>query len=301
VAPLTLDFLTFDLRLKLLSFSMFKFITKLKRPISTASQCTLPRPRFLPSTFRLSTFRLLLTFHFSLLIFNCGLDIEDPTPPSPPVWVQKSLPEEWPERGIDAHESGAIFLEWEPNPEDHISAYLIYSAHYLEGNDSLGDFELLHRQDARSMINPSFLHSDAKVRVKYFYKLKAEDGSENLSDFSDSTFYTLLPSLPVYRMFPLGNGDTLNNVRQLTWNYDYRIEMENYCLTILTQSNSLILRTVLNPTNYVNRAESWLIPDSVVLNSNQIYKWRIDVGAQYVDNLEISGSESAWATFLFSG
>ena len=56
-------------------------------------------------------FRVHLTFSLSLLTIQCGLNIEDSTPPSPPVWVQKSLPEEWPEPGIDAHESGGIFLE----------------------------------------------------------------------------------------------------------------------------------------------------------------------------------------------
>ena len=92
--------------------------------------------------FRSSTFRLLL----SLIFFNfisCGLDIEDPTPPSTPVWVQKSLPEIWPERGIDAHESGGIFLEWEPNPEDDIEAYSIFRAERFEEDDSLGKYELL--------------------------------------------------------------------------------------------------------------------------------------------------------------
>jgi hypothetical protein len=34
-----------------------------------------------------------------IVLIGCGFDVEDPTPPSPPMWVEKSLLEEWPERG----------------------------------------------------------------------------------------------------------------------------------------------------------------------------------------------------------
>jgi len=251
------------------------------------------------STFRPLTLRLLFIFNFSFLILSCGLDIENSTPPSKPQWVPKSLPVEWPERGIDAHESGGIFLEWEPNPEDNIVAYLIYCSRYYNENDSLGDYELLHRQDTESMDNLGFLHSDVNIRVKYYYKLKAEDAAENYSDFSDSLFYTLLPPLPYDGLLPNGSTSVLQSARQLSWFYDYYIAMENYCLTILSQDNDFILRTIISPTGYVSRTETWIIPESVVLNSKQIYKWRIDIGAEYIYNRETLGSESIWATFLF--
>jgi hypothetical protein len=86
--------------------------------------------------------QLILFFQISFLFFQCGLDVEDPTPPPPPIWVQKSLPKEWPERGIDAHESGGISLEWESNFSEEIVAYNIYRATWYELNDSLGEYEL---------------------------------------------------------------------------------------------------------------------------------------------------------------
>jgi hypothetical protein len=234
-----------------------------------------------------------------LTLHSCGLDIEDPTPPSSPVWFQKSLPEEWPERGIDAHETEGIYLEWEPNPEENVTAYLVFCARYYQENDSLGDYEKLGRNTSESTISFNFLHSEAAIRTNYYYKLKAEDSAGNYSVFSDSIGYTLLPSLDMETMTPNGNRDTLNNSRSLSWKYNYDIEMENYCLTLLTQNNELIYRILISPTDYVNGQEWWQIPESVVLDSTEIVKWRIDVGAQYINDLETFGSESNWATFSY--
>ncbi len=241
----------------------------------------------------------LLIFSFAFLTIECGFDVEDPTPPDPPVWVKKSLPEEWPERGIDAHESGGIYLEWEPNPEESITSYLIFGARYYQGNDSLGDYAIVGIINLEENVRNNFLHSDAATQIKYYYKLKAEDSAQNLSVFSDSIAYTLLRSIDHGTMSPNGNADTLNASRYLSWKYTYDIEMENYILTILTQNDSLVVRAMLSPTDYSNGIESWCIPEVVVLNSNKIYKWRIDVGAQYGNNYEASGSESSWATFFY--
>lgn len=227
------------------------------------------------------------------------MDVEDPIPPSPPIWVQKSLPEEWPERGIDAHESGGIYLEWEPNTEENIVAYLIFRSRYYPENDSLGEYEILGRNTIESISSFNFLHSGAGTQNTYFYKLKAEDTAGNLSDFSESTSYTLLPAVHLETMYPNGNSDALKNDRLLNWRYSYTTEFEDYCLTILTQFNELIVRVQLSPADYVNAKESWWIPDSLVFAPNQLYKWRIDLGAQYVNNRETFGAESAWATFLY--
>ena len=119
----------------------------------------------------------LLTLNFALLISACGLDIEDPTPPSPPVWVQKSLPEEWPERGIDAHESGGIYLEWYSQPEIEIMAYHVFRATWYETLDSLGDYELLASLERGSIGSTEFVDEEISILVRYFYKLKAENDS----------------------------------------------------------------------------------------------------------------------------
>jgi hypothetical protein len=286
---------------------MSKNINQLNRLSIFARHHSDPRTSFLPSTFRPLTeprrmrwLGLLLIFHFSLLISACGLDIEDPTPPSPPVWVQKSLPEEWPERGIDAHETGGIYLEWEPNPEENIAAYLIYRAQYFDYNDSLGDFALLFKLSTGMATSLDYVDAECVPRIRYYYKIRAEDMANNESAFSNSAAYSLLPQISINLMVPNGISESLNQERILNWHYTNSIEMENYCLTVSTQYDDLIFRVVLTPMNYVSGWEFWQIPDSIFLPSNQSYKWRVDVGANYVNGLEALGSESQWATFSYS-
>ena len=243
----------------------------------------------------------LLILILSFLILSCGLDIEDPTPPSPPVWVQKSLPEEWPERGIDAHESGGIFLEWEPNPEDDISAYHIYRAKWFGGNDSLGNFDHLARLDIESQNQLEYIDLKISTRTRYYYKIKAEDISGSIGEFSDSLSFMLIPSIVSNEMVPNGLSATLDVSRLLRWEYHYFIEMENYCLTLLTSENELIIRKLFLPGDYVSGIEYWRIPDEIILDSTTIYKWRLDVSANYIEENETAGGESTWANFVYNG
>lgn len=288
---------TFDLRPKILSYPMYRpMINSMfpKRPnVQTSKRVT---RRFLPSILV-----LLLSIIFSFLILQCGLDVEDPTPPSPPVWVQKSLPEEWPERGIDAHESGGIFLEWEPNPQDNNAAYLLYRAQYFEPEDSLGDCEQIYRLDMSENNELSFLDSDVRLNTQYLYALKAEDGSGNVSEFSDTLDYTLLPGISFATMLPNGLSDTLGFDRALSWAYRYQVVMEDYSLTIVDSWDDLVFRKRFSPGNYVTGIESRIIPDSISLQQGQTFRWRIDTGARYSEQRERSGSESPWATFLYAG
>ncbi|MBT7462372.1 MAG: hypothetical protein HN686_00180 [Bacteroidetes bacterium] len=243
----------------------------------------------------------IVLIQFSIFNFHsCGIDVEDPTQPTPPVWVQKSLPDEWPERGIDAHEFG-IYLEWAPNSGENISAYLIFRAEYFDQNDSLSDYELLTRLESESSALLEYIDTDIQLRTYFNYKLKTEDMTGNLSDYSDSRSYSLLPTVQLSTMVPNGPIDKLDGARQLRWNYGYDIEMETYCLTITTDGNELVWREVFNPGNYTSAVESWTIPVSVSLEPDEVYKWRIDTGAQYIDDFETAGSESPWATFLFVG
>ena len=252
-------------------------------------------------TFRLLTFGLLLTINFSLLIFNsCGLDIEDSTPPSAPVWVQKSLPEDWPERGIDAHESGGIFLEWEPNPiEENVNSYLLHRAEYFEVEDSLGDFELLSTLLLESSSASEYIDRSTTVNTRYHYVLIAEDGSENQSTPSDTLGYMRLGAMSSASMLPNGLSVPLDSDRKMQWIYSYNVAMENYTLTILSADNGLILRREITPGNYIGGREYFTVPDTIVLTSGSVYKWRVDMGGRYEEGRETAGSESPWATFLY--
>jgi hypothetical protein len=279
---------------------MSKIINQLLLIYTSASRHNDPRVIFLPMIFRHLTIGLLFTFYFLFLtLSSCGFDIEDPTPPSPPVWVQKSLPEEWPERGIDAHESGGIFLEWEPSPDEDIVAYHIFRASLFESKDSLGDFDLIDRMAMEPITPTEYIDVKTINGSQYFYKLKAENSSKNLSKYSDPVTYRILPEISIGSMTPNGMGVQLEPDRSLHWVYPYAIAMEQYCLTILTQENNFVFRKVFSPSNYTGENESQRIPSSINLDSNHVYKWRVDTSAYFEGGLEIYGSESSWAVFVY--
>lgn len=249
---------------------------------------------------RMRWYGLLLIFHFSFFsVQSCGLDVEDPTPPPPPEWVQKSLPEEWPERGIDAHESGGICLEWRAATDDYIAAYLIYRAEYYNETDSLGEFDLISRIEKTLSEDGRYVDANVLARTEYFYKMRVEDSSGNMSGFSDSSGYTLFPSIDINTMEPNNRNVALATDRRLRWTYGYGVEMEDYTITLLTEFNDLVLRDRFSPSNYVNGIEAWMIPDSIELLADNIYKWRVDTGAKYDNGLEFCGSESPWAKFIY--
>jgi hypothetical protein len=245
---------------------------------------------------------LLLIFQLSILSFQtCGFDVEDPTQPSKPQWVQKSLPEVWPERGVDAHESAGIYLEWESNTEDELVAYNIYRAQMSEVNDSLSDFELAVRLDIELVSDRKYVDREVEFRIQYSYKIKSENASGDLSVFSDPSSYSLLPRIHAVSMIPNGLTTHLGNNRNFSWEYLYAIEMENYSITILSENDELIVREVILPNNYIDGKEYWLLPEEITLDPERAYKWRIDIGAKYIGGYETAGSESAWAPFIYSG
>jgi hypothetical protein len=239
-------------------------------------------------------------FRFAILLFlialiqACGLDIEDPTPPSPPQWVYKTLPEEWPERGIDAHESGGIILQWEANLLDEdIIVYMIYRS-----QDNSNEFQLLYSFNTDLGHELEYIDETVSYNSRFYYTIKAVDRSQNSSLYSDTLSFSILERVLLESMHPNGVNDTLSRSRQLYWSYRQRLDVQNFCITILREDNVLVIRRNLPPTNYVNGREMWLIPSEVILEQGTLYKWRIDTGANYTNGYESSGSESHWATFL---
>jgi hypothetical protein len=263
-------------------------------------QSSFPQPSCSHPTFRHVTLGMLLTITFSIFIFqSCGLDVEDPTPPTAPQWVPKTLPEEWPERGIDAHESGGVYLEWEQNSEEDILAYRIYRAIWFDINDSLGTYDLLAYLEIDALQKLEYVDASVQTGVRFYYKIRCEDDSNNLSAFSDSVYYTLISAIGVETMIPNNQSILTDQNRILTWRYYHGIAMENYSLTLLNEDNGLVKRAIFTPRTYTGSEERWSIPIEIDLISNRIYKWRIDLCADYVEDRETSGSESFWATFLY--
>ena len=235
----------------------------------------------------------------AVLIFSCGLDVEDATPPEAPVWVPKSAPIEWPETGIDAHESGGIVLEWFGDDED-IELYRLFRAEYVQPGDSLSDFVLLEDVSVENVLSQhSYLDNTTQANIRYAYYLKARDHADNWSEKSDTLEFLRLSAISSSSMTPNGVNDTLGPSRFLQWDYSYSIAMEDYVLTIVTMDNILVYRTQFTPSNYVGSKESFYVSDSVALESERAYQWRVDVHAQYVGEVESSSGESSWAIFTY--
>ena len=278
---------------------MARTLNHTKHLCTLASQSNFHRPRLLPFDYGLSTFGMLLSF-LILSFQSCGLDIEDPTPPSPPVWVQKSLPEVWPERGIDAHESGGIYLEWESNPEEDIAGYSIYRARWDDEAGNVNQYIAIATIKVDSETDLIYLDNEASEKQIYYYKLRSVDVSGNLSQFSESLKYELLPALSINTMMPNGSTDSLNEDRTLSWVFEMEVDLVDNCITVLSSDNQLVTRVIVQPYDYTGGREYWTLPTSLMLIPNRIYKWRIDANANYnSESLENSGSESNWATFLY--
>jgi hypothetical protein len=243
--------------------------------------------------------RLFLIFNFSFLIATCGLDVEDPTPPSPPVWVQKSLPEEWPEAGIDANETGGIFFEWHANIDDNIQTYLIFrSIEYLVA-DSSSEFELLAEIKASLAIQFNYVDRDVSTSNRYHYRLKAKNDAGATSEFSDVASYTLLWRIQLEMMSPTRMDETLPSDRKLAWHNYYTNYVEEYCLTLLRDDGELIFRIMLQPEDYFSGDEFYIIPEDYALEMGRLYSWRVEVNADYIEGFENAGSESPWANFRY--
>jgi hypothetical protein len=234
-----------------------------------------------------------------ILIIGCGIDVEDPDPPSSPHWVDQSSPEAWPERGADAQEGGVIFLEWSENPEDDIRGYHLYRTRYFTIEDSLGEMEELAYFEADELSETVYSDQTADLLIVYHYCIKAEDGSQNMSEPSDTLQYRLLQHIHVESMQPNGISDTLGTERKLYWRYNYAEEMNQYVITILGQAGDLIVRESFTPGGYTGEIESWIIPPNMGLIHGEVYKWRIDTSGDRKSGIEIEGSESGWANFLY--
>ena len=165
-------------------------------------------------------------------------------------------------------------------------------------DDSLGDWELIRSEEKEAFSRTDYVDTQARARKEYYYKIRSEDASNNLSCFSDSIYYSLLPRLDAGLISPNSLTDTLGVQRTFSWSYGLGIRMEEYCLTIITETNELVIRQVFLPSNYIGGYEYWTIPDTIELDQGSNYQWRIDMGAKYIDGCETAGSESNWATFV---
>jgi hypothetical protein len=243
---------------------------------------------------------ILLTINFMFLIATCGLDIEDPSPPSRPQWVPKSLPEEWPETGIDARDYKGIVIEWGSDLTGEVVGYFIYRAEGSSTSDSLSEFEERAYRESHPIENNSYSDIWIESGIPYHYFIIAMDASGGFSENSDTVSYTWLAPIREEHMIPNGLTVPLVSGRELQWYYSYYLEMEKYCITVTNEQSQLVIRDLFLPSTYTGHIETWVVPDSIILNPGEVYKWRIDALADFINGREASSSESQWAYFLYT-
>ena len=197
--------------------------------------------------------------------------------------------------------STSIYLEWEPNaPSENISEYQIYRAEYFDNQDSLGEFNRISAIEPSSQQITEYVDASTAINTTFYYRLRAIDQSDNSSEYSDTLFYKLLPQVGIEGMVPDGVDISLSESRSLRWSWNWRTPLERYTITVVTLNYELIVRDVFLPSNYTGERERWDIPSPIVLEPNRMYKWRVDMGAQFLNGRETASSESHWATFRYS-
>ncbi|MCK4641573.1 MAG: hypothetical protein KAU06_09545 [Candidatus Marinimicrobia bacterium] len=235
-----------------------------------------------------------------LMIFvsRCGESIEDPDPPTAPVWVEKSAPTDTIESGIRPYNDGnGILLEWHPNLEEDISGYKLYRT----GEDIENKFALIADINAFKISGADtfFIDDLVQLNTDYFYYLKAYDQAENKSEPSDTIRYRLIEKAEPLK--PLG---TINNYTpEFEWydftnvTYEYIIRVESFL------SQEVIWISRIRRTNYTDFLQKifYNSDGSAVLNSLEsgvTYQWCIK-SISLVDNrnFDIGGSISIWGYF----
>ena len=130
----------------------------------------------------------------TLFIFLISCSEEIKRPPSP-IWVEKSRPADFEEKGIDAHnvnliypDNNSIKLMWHYNPEEDIWKYHVYRTNQMDEENKPIDFSNILTTEN----DTSFYDEEVEVYVNYYYYLKAENFDGNESNASDTISYVLL-------------------------------------------------------------------------------------------------------------
>lgn len=191
-------------------------------------------------------------------------------------------------------------MEWEPNPvSENITEYKIYRAQYYDLLDSMGDFRYLTSVPSSSTLTAEYIDVTVLPGLIFYYQLRAIDDSDIKSRYSDSIAYSTFLPVRQETMQPNNPNELLGGGRRLSWSYDHHMHLERYCITILDIENNLIFRVISSPSSYVGGAQVWVIPDEVIFNDGEQYKWRVDLEADIMNGYEAVGAESPWATFKY--
>jgi hypothetical protein len=250
----------------------------------------------------ISSFRKTILALILFSIGNCGIDVEDAEAPEAPLWVKKSAPIDWPERGIDAHEGGQIFLQWNASRDEDVGEYLLYRSLSDSKKDTLKHTALIANIESNSMEIYSYLDNEINELDYYAYWLIALNDAGNRSMNSDTLYYSVMPSIYYDTMIPNSLSLPVIPPIQFSWNPGYWVEMliQDFTITIIREDGVMIIRERFAPSNYVSHVETWVLPNTFDLEPS-LYHWRIDVASDYHGDVEAQGGESEWAAFRVPG
>ncbi|GEM_PF-650537 len=262
---------------------------------------------------------LVISLFTIILIPGCPDVVEDPYPPARPVLVEKSLPEEWVERGIDADNTGKdrIVLMWHPNTEDDLSGYIVYRADSTPENEfrPIAVIDLFQNMETDTI----YYDDSLSAYVRYYYYLTATDLAENESLPSDTVSYMLLNSPQPYAPLNESVGPNvtfkwMDRASHYYYSNEYVIRLDR--LSDNTDIETIWICRFTNvwfgyenstpiPFTYFPAAsQNW--PDNVIVCRGKVdtlspglYRWKVKAIGE-VDNetgLDESGGESEWAYF----
>ena len=134
------------------------------------------------------------------LFFACSSPIEDPDPPTQPVWVNKSSPDAIIEYGIDSDNSFGerIVLMWHQNFDKDLSSYNIFRGELFTNSNNISSiiYEKITTIDPTQNFGLDTLYYDENINkyTTYYYYLIVEDLANNKSVPSDTISYKLIRS-----------------------------------------------------------------------------------------------------------
>jgi len=241
-------------------------------------------------------------FIICLLFSSCGENLEDPDPPSRPQWIEKSLPYDTTESGIDADPNGdVIVLEWLTGNEDDLDSYRIYRT----SGSTEEDFILLDEMNANPVAGSESEYIDENITVGsfYFYFIRAVDQAGNLSPRSDTLEYKITQKVNI--LSPSGTIATVKPTFQwadpVSASSEYVIRVEQFSPNRVIWLAGLTRQTytVGEPQSLVYGAGTVFYLAQSELSRGVNYRWRLDAVTSFNrDNTEIAGSESNWGYFI---
>lgn len=264
--------------------------------------------------------KLWIKASFALIIGLIFMSCVDNPNISVPEFIEKSMPYELEETGIDAHYENAIYLEWEEpatREAEGILGYYLYRGTFQDGEYSFDKVANVVRESIGN-INPSDSYVDYTVNLDttYYYYLRSYNDFGVSRETSDTAYFQLVYKANLYS--PL--GDVTDNKTRFYFSYgSTHIDDISYLYMRLFYNDNGAFRIkyftkserydLSNGRFYVyldnSNSHVHVLTDNLSIGDDGKrylekgqYKWRVDAVSTEPDGVaETQGSESNWGYF----